>query len=203
MKKNLKRILICTCAAVLCWTIGVLRDRETLNRELIRLHVVADSDSEHDQSVKLSVRDAVLESIREGLSQATDIDQARQYIRDNLPKIEQSANEVLKSLGCDEQAVATLKKEVFDTRHYDTFSLPAGVYEALRITIGTGEGRNWWCVAFPTLCVPATAAEFRDVAAGAGFDDALTSSLQADAPYEIRFYLLDLLGKLEARFFKE
>ena len=93
----------------------------------------------------------------------------------------------------------TLQKEVFDTRVYDTFTLPAGVYEALRITIGSGEGKNWWCVVFPTLCVPATSEGFEDVAAGAGFPESLTKSLEGE--YEIRFYLLDLLGKLEGYLF--
>ena len=98
--------------------------------------------------------------------------------------------------------MVTLGKEVFDTRYYDTFTLPAGVYEALRITIGEGQGKNWWCVVFPTLCVPATSDGFEDVAAGAGFPDALTSALEGESGYELRFFLLDLLGKWQSRGYK-
>ena len=202
MKKIMKRIGLCACIAgcIWCWTL--ISDREKLNAELIRLHVVANSDSDADQAIKLRVRDAVVESLRSAMGDVTDIDQARAYIRENLPKIQQTANETLKALGCDETAVATLKEEVFDTRYYDTFTLPAGVYEALRITIGEGQGQNWWCVVFPTLCVPATSDGFEDVAAGAGFPDTLTAALEGEEGYEVRFFLLDALGRLEGYFFK-
>lgn len=202
MKKILKRIGLCACVAALFWTWGVVADRETLNAELIRLHVVANSDSEEDQAIKLRVRDAVVESLQTAMADVTDIDQARTYIRENLPKIQQTANEALKALGCEDTAVATLDEEIFDTRYYDTFTLPAGVYEALRITIGEGEGKNWWCVVFPTLCVPATSEGFGDVAAGAGFPDALTAALEGEEGYEVRFFLLDVLGRLEGYFYK-
>lgn len=203
MKKMFKRIVLCACISAAFWGWGVIADRETLNEELLRLHVVAASDSEEDQAVKLRVRDAVIESLSGDLAKISDIEQARAYIEDNLPKIQQTANEALKALGYDETTVATLKEEVFDTRYYDTFTLPAGVYDALRITIGEGEGKNWWCVVFPTLCVPATSEGFEDVAAGAGFSDSLTAALEGENGYEIRFYLLDLLGRVEGFFWKE
>lgn len=200
MRKFMKRIALCACFSACFWAWGLLADRETLNEELIRLHVVAASDSEEDQSAKLRVRDAVLESISEDLAGVTDMAEARVYIQNNLPKIQQVANDTLKALGFEEEALATWKEEIFDTRFYDTFTLPAGVYDALRITIGEGEGKNWWCVAFPALCIPATAAEFEDVAAGAGFSHDLIGTLEGE--YEIRFYLLDLLGRLEGYFFR-
>ena len=202
MRKILKQVMLCACVSALFWGWGLVADRQKLNEELIRLHVVAESDSQEDQAVKLRVRDAVIGSISEDLAKIADIDQAKQYIREKLPKIQQVANETLRALGCDETAIATLREEVFDTRVYDTFTLPAGVYEALRITIGEGQGKNWWCVVFPTLCVPATSEGFEDVAAGAGFPDTLTAALEGEDGYEIRFYLLDLLGKLEGYFFK-
>ena len=195
MKKILKRIALCACIAGCLWCWGLISDRQTLNEELLRLHVVAASDSQEDQDIKLRVRDAVLESISEDLANLSDMEQARAYILENLPKIQKTANDALKALGCTEEAVATLKEELFDTRVYDTFTLPAGVYDALRITIGEGEGQNWWCVAFPTLCIPATSQGFEEVAAGAGFSETLTETLEGE--YEIRFYLLDLLGRVE------
>lgn len=200
MKKMCKRIVLCACIAACIWGWSVISDRERLNEELIRLHVVANSDSREDQEIKLRVRDAVVESLSETMADIADIDQAKAYIRENLPKIQQVANKTLKALGCDETALASLKEEVFDTRYYDTFTLPAGVYEALRITIGDGEGQNWWCVVFPTLCIPATSEGFSDVAAGAGFPDTLTAALEGESGYEIRFFLLDWLGKWECQF---
>ena len=201
MKKTMKRIALCACVAGLIWAWGLIQNRQTLNENILRLHVVADSDSPEDQGIKLKVRDAVLDSISEDLRNVRDMDQASAYIRENLPKIEAAANDCLEALGCSDTAVATLKEEVFDTRVYDTFSLPAGVYEALRITIGEGQGHNWWCVAFPTLCVPATAEGFEDTAVAAGFSKTLTGTLEGE--YELRFYLLDLLGRLEGILWKQ
>lgn len=199
MKKALKRIALCACFAACFWIWGLMGDRQTLNEELLRLHVVANSDNSQDQAIKLRVRDAVIESISEDLAKIGDIETAKAYIRENLPKIQQAANAILVALGCEPTAQVTLQQEVFDTRVYDTFTLPAGVYESLRVTIGEGAGKNWWCVVFPTLCVPATSDGFEDVAAGAGFPDSLTKSLEGE--YEIRFYLLDLLGRWQGRRF--
>ena len=100
-------------------------------------------------------------------------------------------------MGFDGEAAVSLCKEAFDTRYYETFTLPAGVYEALRITIGEGNGKNWWCVVFPSLCVPATSSGFEDAAVGAGFSDTLSGAVTGEEDYEVRFYLLDTLGRLE------
>ena len=125
----------------------------------------------------------------------TDVEAAKVWIGENLPKLEAAANEALAAAGCGDLATVKLQAEEFAARVYDTFTLPAGVYDALRITIGEGEGRNWWCVAFPSLCLPATTEGFEAVAAGAGFSGELTGSLTGE--YELRFYLLDLLGQVE------
>jgi stage II sporulation protein R len=199
MRKLIRRVVLCSCVAACVWGWTILADREKLNEELIRLHVVAASDSAEDQAVKLRVRDAVVESLQDAMADVGDIGEARAYIQENLPKIQQTANDCLHALGYEGNAVATLKEEIFDTRYYDTFTLPAGVYEALRITIGEGQGKNWWCVVFPTLCIPATSEGFGDVAAGAGFPDTLTAALEGKDGYEIRFFLLDWLGKREAK----
>ena len=195
MKKLLKRVFLCFLAVCVVYAGALVLDRQKLKNELVRLHVVAASDSGEDQAIKLRVRDAVLESLREGLADVTDIEAAKAYIRSQLPKLESAANEVLAAAGCGDVATVSLQVEEFAARVYDTFSLPAGLYESLRVTIGEGEGKNWWCVTFPTLCIPATTEGFEAVAAGAGFSDELTGSLTGE--YEVRFYLLDLLGQLE------
>ncbi len=201
MKKAMKRIGICLMAALAVWGGTLLADRQRLNEELIRLHVVANSDSREDQEVKLRVRDAVIESLEADLKSLGDVEQAKAYLQENLPKIQAVANQTLKKAGYSGDAVVSLCKEAFDTREYDTFSLPAGIYEALRIVIGEGEGHNWWCVVFPTLCVPATTEGFADTAAGAGFPDSLTGALTGEKEYQVRFYLLDALGRMENYFF--
>lgn len=201
MKKAMKRFGICLVAALAVWGGTLLADRQRLNEELIRLHVVANSDSREDQAVKLQVRDAVIKSLEEDLKGLGDVEQAKAYLTENLAKIQAAANETLEKAGFSGEAVVSLCREAFDTRYYDTFTLPAGVYEALRIVIGEGEGHNWWCVVFPTFCVPATTEGFADTAAGAGFPDSLTGALTGEEEYEVRFYLLDALGRVENYFF--
>lgn len=201
MKKLIRRIAFCLLLTALVWCGTLIADRQRLNEELIRLHIVANSDSAEDQSLKLQVRDAVTESLQKSLANVADVGQARAYVEDNLPKLQELANSVLRSAGCTEEAVVSLCREAFDTRYYDTFTLPAGVYEALRITIGEGTGKNWWCVVFPSLCIPATSDGFADAAAGAGFPDTLSGALSGDDGYEVRFFFLDALGKLENIFF--
>lgn len=202
MGKLIKRVLICCAASLLVWGASVMSDRQQLNEELIRFHVVANSDSAEDQAVKLKVRDAVMESLRQGLADVADMEAAKQYLQENLPKLQRIANETLEAAGFEPEAVVSLCREAFDTRYYDTFTLPAGVYESLRITIGEGAGHNWWCVAFPSLCIPATAKGFSDTAVGAGFSESLSGALTGEEPYELRFFLLDAMGRLENIFFE-
>lgn len=196
MKKTI-RLAALALACVCCLAvIRTLYHKHILSHELIRLHVVADSDSDHDQSVKLRVRDAVLreaESIA-GLEDAAD---AKTWLLDNLELLEKAANEALRAAGSEDEAVVTMCREAFPIRQYDTFTLPSGVYESLRVTIGSGEGKNWWCVVFPKLCIGAASKDFRDTAVGAGFSGSLADTLSGEADYEISFFLLDCLGKLE------
>ena len=130
----------------------VAADKQELQENVIRLHVVADSDSQQDQQVKLQVRDALTAYLQPVLDQLPDMDTARAYLETRLPELEQLANDVLKAAGQTATAAVSLTKEAFSKRDYDTFSLPSGIYEALRVTIGSGEGKNWWCVMYPPMC---------------------------------------------------
>ena len=197
MQKLRKRIGICFLLAAIVWSLGILHDRKMLNDNLIRLHVVANSDMLQDQNIKLQVKDAVVESLKEDLAGISDISEARQYLSENLPRIQQTVNTVLEKSGIENRSTVTLCRERFDTRYYDTFALPAGVYESLRIVIGNGDGHNWWCVAFPSLCLPSSRTEFEDAAVEAGFSETLSSTLAEDGDFEVRFFLLDQIGRLE------
>ena len=196
MRKNLKRIGLCLLLSGLVWGIMIARDKYTLQNHLIRLHVVAASDTARDQAIKLQVRDAVIMNLRENMENVLDTSQARRYLQENLPRIEALANEVLDAAGCSGTAAVSLGREAFPVRFYDTFALPSGIYETLRITIGEGKGHNWWCVVFPALCVGATVEEFEESAQCAGLPDSLTATL-AEEGYEVRFFVLDALGKVE------
>lgn len=197
MRKILRMIGFCFLLVCLVWAGLLIADRRTLREELIRFHVMAASDSEEDQAVKLQVRDAVLASIQHEMQNLTDMNQARAYLQENLPKIQKVANDVLEQAGVSDRARVSLCLEEFDKRVYDTFSLPAGVYESLRIVIGEGDGHNWWCVVFPSFCIPASGEGVEDVACGAGLSKTLAETLAGGDGYEIRFFLLDALGQLE------
>jgi stage II sporulation protein R len=180
---------------------GVLVDRQNLSHDVIRMHVVAASDSEEDQQVKLQIRDAVVACLQEGLDGLESVTDAKLFVAQNLEKIEKVSNEVLEKAGFSHKVKVEFCKEAFEKRVYDTFTLPAGVYEALRITVGEGEGKNWWCVVFPGLCMPKTPEKFEDVAVSAGFSDSLTDTLSNDEVYPVRFFLLECLGRLQNFFF--
>ncbi len=173
-------------------TAQLLSDRETLEKELVRLHVVGASNSEHDQAVKLSVRDAVVALVEPMLEGIDDPSTAKQYIGAHLQQIETCANEALAQLGEAKKATVSFMKEAFPTRQYDTFSLPAGIYDSLRVVIGEGEGKNWWCVVFPQMCYGAAV---KQVTAGAGFSDTLTNTVTGE--YKLRFFFLDVIGRSE------
>jgi stage II sporulation protein R len=194
MRKLLIIVCILMIVYLVVWCGSVLSDRSALNENLIRLHVVANSDSEEDQALKLKVRDAVVQKLQDTMESFPTIEEARAYLQTHLPELQEFVNQVIRELGFTDTAEVTLDHEAFDTREYDTFTLPAGYYEALRITIGQGQGRNWWCVVFPSLCV-GTSNDFADTAVGAGFSNTLTETLQEEPT--IRFFLLDWLGRVE------
>ena len=126
MHKMIDRVGICLLIAAFFWCGTLISDRQRLNRELIRLHIVAASDGAEDQARKLRVRDAVTQSLQSDLQKLTDAEQARAYLQEKLPDIQQVASRTLQSLGCQDSVRVSLCKEAFDTRVYDTFSLPSG-----------------------------------------------------------------------------
>ena len=198
MKKIIK-ILICLGLLVsVLWATDVWKDKKSLQENLIRLHVVANSDSQEDQAIKLQVKDAVVAYLQPLVDTFADKEQTMEFIADNLSSIQQIANEALSELGASKQAVVSLGREAFNTREYETFSLPAGVYDSLRIQIGEGKGKNWWCVVFPSLCLPATSEGFQDTAVSSGFSEELGNTLSSGR--NLRFFILDCFGKIENLF---
>jgi stage II sporulation protein R len=193
-------------AAVLALLVGssVSREQAELSAKLVRLHVVASSDSESDQALKLRVRDAVLEALSAPLSGAGGAREAEYIINKELGAVEAAALSEIRSSGFDYGVTASVVEEDFPTRKYDTFSLPAGRYTALRVTIGEGEGRNWWCVVFPPLCDagfgPSARIDNIDIgeSGGAGFTGRDFKLITEEDGYVVRFKCMELLGTLRA-----
>ena len=197
MKKQFRRIAFVTAFVLGVFAWGIVTDSRELREGLLRLHVVGASDSAEDQEVKLLVRDAVLASLEDGLQDLTDVDAAVDYVSRMLPKVEAAANRCLAAAGFSDTVAVSLTEEAFPTRDYDNFSLPAGVYRALRVVIGEGEGRNWWCVVFPQLCMAGE--DFVETASVAGLSPELAGTLEGE--YELRFWVLEKWGEMKNRFF--
>lgn len=130
-----------------------------VRQEVLRLHILANSDSPADQALKLRVRDAVLAETGDLFAGAGSLEEARAAAGENLPAIEAAARRALAEAGCDAPVKAELTRMYFNTREYgEKTTLPAGQYQALRLSIGEAKGKNWWCVMFPPICVPAAEA---------------------------------------------
>lgn len=134
-----------------------LQTQDTLADKVVRLHVLANSDSEEDQALKLQVRDAVLERATELLKQSADRREAEGLLRGQLLELERLAGEVIAANGYAYPVSVELTDTEFPTKEYDGFTLPAGRYLSLRVLIGEAKGQNWWCVVFPPLCTAASA----------------------------------------------
>ena len=180
-------------------SLRVAGEQAELAARLIRLHVVGASDSSADQARKLAVRDALLPEIADLTAGCADAGAAAAAIQGGLSAL---ADTAARTLGTGEPAAASLGWEVFPRRDYGSFALPAGTYRALRVTLGAGEGHNWWCVAFPALCLPAAeadeeAAAFGEAAVAAGLSDGEIELMTSDtASVQFRFRLLDWIAEV-------
>lgn len=195
MKKRVVSLILLAASALTVTLCAVLQAQsQRMADKIIRLHVVANSDTNADQAVKLAVRDAVLREAGRVLDGAED---PKQAVAAQLPALEAAANAELQRQGSEDLARVSFRRELFPTREYDTFSLPAGVYDSLRVTIGQGEGHNWWCVIFPPLC--AQAAGLSEQAVQALSDDDVRLVTESDGGYVVRFRLLELWDALVQR----
>ena len=125
---------------------------EEISSKLIRFHVIANSDNENDQALKLKIRDKVLEYVSPKLNDSNSIEESRKILAMEDENILNIAREVINENGYSYDVESTLSKEYFPVKTYGNITLPQGKYEAYRIIIGSGEGQNWWCVMFPPLC---------------------------------------------------
>ncbi len=165
-----------------------------LSGKLVRLHVVANSDSEADQAMKLQVRDAVLELLRPRLEGVSDAERAREVIAGSLGDIERASAEVVAKWGAGYAVTAAVCRESFPTTEYESFSLPAGEYTSLRVKIGRAAGHNWWCVVFPPICD--TGELGPEAAAAMGLsEDEIGIITQENTGYIVKFKLLELLSQ--------
>lgn len=169
---------------------------EEIAGKIIRFHVLANSDSGEDQQLKIKVRDAIGSFMQPKLSGVSDIETSREIVKENLSAIEKEAEKVITEEGYTYKASAQLSNIDFPEKTYGPYTFQAGNYEALEVTIGSGEGHNWWCVMYPNLCFFNSTYEVVDEEAEKSLERILTpeeyKSLMENKDYEVKFALADL-----------
>lgn len=166
-----------------------------IRSEVVRLHILANSDSDIDQNIKLIVRDKLLQSGNELFSGNMAVETAYGILSDNRDTVEAYINNILIEEGFNYTSDVYLVKEYYPTRSYETFTLPAGEYLSLKIILGNGEGHNWWCVMFPPLCLPA-ASQNTDI--NAVFNDECVEIIKYSDKYEIRFKIVEIFERIRS-----
>lgn len=163
MKKIIKIQISVALALATCLitNISVFSNQcDSIRDKMLRMHVIANSDSKEDQELKLKVRDAVLTKGKEIFDGSVTADEAKERITPYTDLLEETAKEVVMSEDFNYDVNVTVQKEFFKTRTYDSsVTLPAGYYTAVKVVIGEGQGQNWWCIMFPPMCLPAAEAE--------------------------------------------
>ncbi len=166
---------------------------DDLRQNVLRLHIIANSDSEADQELKLKIRDEILAQTDRLFTNSKDLTAAQDTVKYNLDTFEQIANSVIKENGFDYSAKASFGTSEFSTRYYDDFTLPAGEYQSLIITLGEGKGKNWWCVVYPTVCIPAaTKGELNDTVA-----DESAQIAKGGKRFVMRFKTVEIYEKIK------
>ena len=170
-----------------------------VRESVVRLHVLANSNSNEDQRVKLMVRDALLERNTSLLSCKVTPQNAGEYFEGSKAELEKCANEVLRKNGFDYTAKIVLCKEYYNTREYESLTFPAGQYTSVKVVLGKGKGENWWCVMFPPLCVPAAEGEV-GVDEGVSLESYLTEDgekIVSSGGFKVGFKVVEWYEKIQ------
>lgn len=196
MNYKLKRWEVALLSGLLvALLMGAYLDREqaALADSVIRLHVIANSDSSADQELKYQVRDRILTEAAALYQPGDNLLQVRKSMEDNLTLLAQVGREVVEEQGYDYPVSAKLERTWFPTKKYTDFALPAGNYTALRIVVGEGKGENWWCVAFPPLCLGSVSETVEEAAAAGNFTQEQVSLITAESGgYVVKFKAIEL-----------
>lgn len=182
--------LLTICAQMLPFCRGC-RD---LYQNMLRLHVIASSDSAEDQRLKLLVRDTVLREGAAIFDGSADVRTAKEKLEPHFAQLERAAESALRENGCSDRVRISLEKTYFDTRTYGDLTVPAGTYEAVCVRIGSAQGHNWWCVMYPPLCLPAAT-----VRTDAAFSADGRAVLGKSPKYDVRFKVVELYQSAKAK----
>ena len=191
--RRLECALLIAVAALFTYAAAASCAQDAMANGLLRLHVVANSDTPRDQEIKLLVRDEVLRFCAPILEGAENREAVRERLLPNLQALANHARQTLKNLGESRAVSVKLAEEYYPTRDYTKFSLPAGEYLGLRVTIGEGAGQNWWCVVFPPLCLGSVTESTEETALSGGFDGEQVRLITGeDEGYVVKFKAIEL-----------
>ena len=194
-KKLLVFVPIFLCALLVVVSITpTITMSESISQKVFRLHILANSDSQEDQQLKLRVRDKILQESEEMFSSCNSVDEAINISRESIDKLKNISRQVIAYYNYDYDVRAYVTKEYFETREYDNFTLPAGISDCLKIEIGQGKGHNWWCVMYPSVCISGCTDDF---------DLTLTEDekqlIESDN-YVIKFKVVEIYEKIKSKF---
>ncbi len=195
LSKKIKiSITVGIVVAILFSICSFAKTSEEIRSDVLRLHVIANSDTSVDQNLKLRLRDYILQEGKDIFNGSVNVENAVEKIEPVLPELEKSAKAFVNQAGFDYDVKISLSNEYFTTRTYETVTLPAGKYLALRVVIGSGEGHNWWCVMFPPMCVPA--ADKKDEIENV-FSEKEIKLVESKPKYEPRFKVVEIYEQLK------
>ena len=191
--------LLLGVAAAALWGVRLDGEQAALADKVVRLQVLANSDTQEDQALKLAVRDAVLAAADGVVPPGAELEEAEQALTQALPAIADAGARVVGEQGYSYPVTASLEHDVwFPTKEYTDFAFPAGEYTALRVTIGEGGGRNWWCVVFPPLCLGSVTENTAETAQEGGLEDREVSLITGeDEGYVVKFKAMELLEEFQ------
>ena len=198
MKKAVT-LLVGLCVIILTLGFLPIHGENEIYEQVVRLHVLAHSDSEEDQALKLRVRDRVLSYSAQLLSEVTDREEAARLLKKDLNGICLEAQECVREAGYDYGVEVILGQERYPTREYESCCFPSGEYLSLQVRIGEAAGQNWWCVLFPPLCLSAASEQSDEgafIAAGLSGEQYKIITQTDGAPYRVRFKLLEALESM-------
>ena len=172
-----------------------IQTSERISDDVFRLHILANSDNEEDQQLKLKVRDAVLKKGQNVFTDCSSLEEIIASCESNIDLFEETATECIKENGYHYSVNAYVDKEYFNTREYEEITLPSGIYNALKIEIGEAKGHNWWCVMFPAICLSAVSdSEMNNI-----LDEEEIELINSDNKFEIRFKFVEIYEKIKSK----
>lgn len=197
--KKIKIIAAWCFSILLIFAIAPFSGAESIYSSIIRIHVIANSDDEKDQALKLEVRDAILDYVSQNFHGIDNIEEAKTEIIERGAEIIELANKTIAENGFSYSAKIVFGEENYPTRDYISFSLPKGKYISLRVMLGDAAGQNWWCVLFPPVCTN-SAADTEKVLSDAGISKQNIKTITKSGKiYEIRFKFMELLSELKEK----